>query len=344
MKPRPTRADVANQAGVSKTTVTYVMSDRYDIAIPEHTRERVRIAAKQLGYRPHATAKALASGRTNAITVAFPVRIGAHYAHVLQAFERQANFHGYHLIASTVGHVRVENVLPDLWGLLGSLTDGLILVDMPATFKPYIDEMLPSSKPIVSMGVFTVPTMDSVKVDLAKGAADALAHLLATHPRRLAYLGPGGADTQGDSDTVTFEGDPRPAVYQQVMDQAGRSAEFIPTNPANRQLTMEALRKHVSEHGCPDALFCFNDEIAISAYRALREMGYRIPEDVLLVGCDGSEEGEYAYPTLSTISQPIEEMCALAWDFMACRLGDADVPRQHAAVSAAFLARDSSRR
>src|SRR5689334_12980137 len=138
MRRRPTRADVADKAGVSKTTVTYVLSERHDIAIPETTRERVRAVARQLGYRPHAAAQALASGRTHTVMVAFPIRIYPHYAHVLQTFERHTNAHGYHMMASTVGHLNLENVLPDLWSLLSNMTDGIILVDMPGAFRPYI--------------------------------------------------------------------------------------------------------------------------------------------------------------------------------------------------------------
>ena len=344
MKPRSTRADVASLAGVSKTTVTYVLGERYDVAIPEPTRERVRAVARQLGYRPHAAARALASGRTNSITVAFPERIGAHYAHVLQAFERHTNAHGYHMIASTIGHVNIENVLPDLWSLLSSLTDGVILVDMPASFRPYIDEMLPSIKPIVSMGVFTVPTMDSVEVRLGSGTGAALAHLLATNPRRCAFFGPSRTGGSSDSANIVFEGDPRPAVYLEAMRQADRPVEIIEGYPGGREASMEALHAHIARHGCPDALFCFNDEIAISACRALRERGLHVPDDVRVVGCDGSEEGEYACPSLSSVVQPLDNMCAMAWQFMATRLTDPSAPRQHATVDVEFVIRRSSSR
>ncbi|MGI4789281.1 MAG: LacI family DNA-binding transcriptional regulator [Janthinobacterium lividum] len=344
MKERATRADVASKAGVSKTTVTYVLGDRYDIAIPEPTRERVRIAAHQLGYRPHAAARALASGRTESITVAFPERIGAHYAHVLQAFERHTNAHGYHMIASTIGHLNIENVLPDLWALLSNLTDGVILVDMPGSFKPYIDEILPNAKPIVSMGVFTMPSMDSVEVCLEHAADAALAHLLNSGASRLAFFGPGSAEGTSSSVNTAYAGDPRPAAYQKAMQQAGLRPEMIEGDPASRLANRESLLAYAARYGCPDALFCFNDEIAISACRALRELGLRVPDDVLVVGCDGSEESEYAFPSLSTIAQPLDQMCDLAWTFMTRRLAEPSLPRQHAAVDAEFLVRGSSRR
>lgn len=344
MKTRPTRADVAKKAGVSKTTVTYVLGDRYDVAIPEQTRARVRDAAQQMGYRPHAAARALASGRTNSITIAFPQRIGPHYAHVLQAFERHTYAHGYHMIASAIGHVGISNVLPDLVALLGNLTDGIILLDMPGAFVPYIDEMLPSPKPIVSLGVFTVPGIDSVEVNLLPATEAALTHLLNATSGRIAYFGPSSAGDAEHPLNTAFEGDPRPSAYRRAMEQAGRPLEFIEGFPVGRQASLDALRAHIARHGCPQALFCFNDEIAISACRALRESGYRVPQDVLVVGCDGSEEGEYANPPLSTIVQPLETMCGFAWQFLTRRLADLSLPRQHMTVDAEFCVRGSSQR
>lgn len=346
MKRRPTRADVASQAGVSKTTVTYVLGDRHDISIPEATRERVRSVARQLGYRPHAAAQALALGRTNTVTVAFPIRIGAHYAHLLQAFERQTNDHGYHMVASTVGHVDIANVRPDLSSLMTNLTDGIILVDMPAAFRPYIDGALSADKPIVSVGVFTVPSIDCIEVNLEQGAVDALRHLLASDPRRVGFFAPGMVDERSVVDTYAAPGtlDPRISAYCRTMQEAGRPYEIIAGNAGSRRASMEALKAYIAERGCPDALFCFNDEMAVGASRALRESGIRVPQDVLLVGCDGTEEGEYMNPPLSTIVQPVDKMCSLAWEFITNRLNDPGIAQQYSLVDAQFIRRKSSER
>jgi DNA-binding LacI/PurR family transcriptional regulator len=343
---RPTRADVADKAGVSKTTVTYVLGNRYDIAIPETTRERVQAVARQLGYRPHVVAQALAHGRTNTVAVAFPVRIIAHYARVLQSFEQHTNANGYHMMASTVGHLSLHNVRPDLSALLNNLTDGLILVDMPGAFRPYIAELLPAEKPIVSVGIFTVSGIDCVEVNLTRGAITAMEHLLAASPGRIALFGPGLANREAGVETFAEEGmvDPRLFAYRHVMEQSGRPLEVISGHPTNRRASMEALHAYIARHGCPDALFCFNDEMAVSALRALRETGRRVPDDVLLIGCDGSEESEYVDPPLSTIAQPIDTMCALAWECMLNRLENPDAPRQQMSVDAELVIRGSSRR
>jgi DNA-binding LacI/PurR family transcriptional regulator len=96
-------------------------------------------------------------------------------------------------------------------------------------------------------------------------------------------------------------------AYESVMQEAGRELEHIFT-PLSRHLRRDArhtLAAYVREHGCPDAIFCANDEQAIGAHAALAELGRRVPEDVAIVGCDGIEETEHHVPPISTIGQPI---------------------------------------
>ena len=344
MNRRPTRDDVARQAGVSKTTVTYVLGDRFDVAIPETTRERVKQAANELGYRPHAAAQALASGQTKTITLAFPIHIASHYAHVLQSFERQTNTHGYHMVTTTIGHVSVHNVGPDLDELLSSLTDGIIFVDMPGMFQPFFEEMLPVQKAVVSAGVFTVPGTDSVRINLERASRDAMDHLLAGNPERLAFFG-SGKDIDPDnppSFASSSQMDARFAAYCRAMRKNGKPSEVITGSPGSRSICRKVMREYIEENGHPDALMCINDEMAIGAVRALRDIGLRVPEDVRIVGCDGSEEAEYMFPALSTILQPVDWMCSEAWKMMARRLEYPDAPLESITIDAEFAARDSS--
>lgn len=341
---RPTREDVAREAGVSKTTVTYVLTNRSDVTIPESTRERVRHAASALGYRPHAAAQALASGRTKTLAIAFPIRIGAHYAHVLQSVERLANANGYHLMATTIGHADIQNVEPDLNDLLTSLTDGIILVDVPGAFQPQIQSMLPAAKPIISIGVFTVEGTDRVVVDLEQAAVDAMAHLLASHAKRISFFGPGQHDEEELLETFAQQGqlDPRYSAYCRAMHEADLPLELIAGSPGSRRVSMTVLKEHILSEGCPEAIFCMNDEMAVAANRALRELGYNVPNDVLIVGCDGSVEGEYMSPALSTIVQPIDTMCMEAWRLMEARLSSPDAPTRVVNVAAQLVIRCSS--
>ncbi len=116
------------------------------------------------------------------------------------------------------------------------------------------------------------------------------------------------------------------------------------SGPGTRALAREIVHDYVAQHGCPNAIFCFNDERAIAALDALRDLNYRVPQDVLLIGQDGIDETAFHSPRLSTIQYPIEKVARLAWRFLQRRLEHPDVPLQSATLAAPLLWRESSAR
>jgi DNA-binding LacI/PurR family transcriptional regulator len=102
------------------------------------------------------------------------------------------------------------------------------------------------------------------------------------------------------------------------------------------------VRDHVAAHGPAEALFCFSDEGAIGAYRGLRDLGLRVPDDVALVGCNGDLDTEYLDVPISTLVCPGEEMCAQAWQFLQQRMSHPDLPRQAALLLPKLEIRESS--
>jgi LacI family transcriptional regulator len=102
-----------------------------------------------------------------------------------------------------------------------------------------------------------------------------------------------------------------------------------------------AVTEYVREHGPPDGIFCHNDDFAIGAYRALRDMGLRIPDDVALVGCDNLEETAYLDVPLSTIAVPTEELCRTGWEFLYRRMHDPSAPLQCAILQPQLVVRAS---
>ncbi|MEO7715329.1 MAG: LacI family DNA-binding transcriptional regulator [Capsulimonas sp.] len=342
---RPTQEDVARRAGVSKATVGFSLTNRYDIGIPETTRQRVKQAAEEIGYRPNLAARALASGRTNTITVAFPGTIDVYHSNVLQFFERITNAHGYHLIATTIGHIAPSNALPDLWDLLNAPNDAIVLVDVFDRYRPYVDELVPSSKPVVSMGIVDVTGVDSVHVDISVAAAAACNHLFLPNKDHVVFFGANVSNT--DHQTLIErsqqgQADPRCVAYYRAATERGIEPVIISGVDWTRAGTIAALKQYVAVHGCPDAIICTNDVLAIRVHGELRRLGYRIPQDVRIVGCDGIEVSEDVAPSLSTIVQPVQEMCKLTWDLLQARLADPEIPRQYARLVAELRIRGSS--
>ncbi len=97
----------------------------------------------------------------------------------------------------------------------------------------------------------------------------------------------------------------------------------------------------MERNGAPDALFYQNHEVAMLAFRVLRGLGYGVPDDVLLAGCDDQRHMEYFEPPLSTIAQLLEAMADKAWEFLQKRIAQPDLPRQQAVFEGELLIRAS---
>lgn len=186
---------------------------------------------------------------------------------------------------------------------------------------------------MVHMGAYFDRSVDCVGIDLRAGAEAAVRHLVRAGCRRIAYLVP---------EYFNSEGDDRREGYRTVMRESGLEPEFVESRISNRQGATEAVMAHVREKGCPDGFFCFNDDQAIGARRGLRNLGIRVPEDARLVGCDGIEDTVYQDPPISTVVQPLAEMCARAWEFLERRMENPNQPRQEVILVPELVVRGSS--
>ncbi|RYF59183.1 MAG: LacI family transcriptional regulator [Cytophagaceae bacterium] len=180
------------------------------------------------------------------------------------------------------------------------------------------------------------PFVDQVIVDLSTGVREAVEIMLAAGRQRIAYLGM--AVTAPHLAEAT---ELRADAYLKALAGSQQNPEIIDVDADVPAVVRERFTTYIAENGCPDALLCQNDDTAMCAYRVIRDAGYRIPEDMLLVGCDGQLHMEYFDPPLSTIRQPMEEICATAWKFLKQRLAKPDLPLQEAALQGELVVRPS---
>ncbi len=330
---RPTGSDVARIAGVSAATVSYVISGRRDVALPEATRQRVWAAAQELGYQPNAVASALSTGRTGLIGVWIDTLVTSYHANVVHQLETHLDIHSYRLVINLLR--RMENGVPMRDGHDLLFTDGLIVHQNLAHVRGLFDVNGRMRLPVVYTGVGAMPSdrVDSVTVDLGVGTTEAMRHLLGQGRTRIAYL-------TGETE-IAFH-DLRHTVYETLLTAAGFSPEYIVTPQSSRRACRETMRRYVQENGSPDGLFCHNDEFAVGAYRGLRDLGIRVPEGIALVGCDGIEETEYGDCPLSTIVQPLAEMAEAAWQLLDRRMREPTAPLEHIVLPAHLVVRQSS--
>ncbi|BCM88802.1 putative HTH-type transcriptional repressor ExuR [Abditibacteriota bacterium] len=329
-----TQKDIARYTGLSRSTVAQVLTGLGHQA-PE-TLEKVLNAARELGYRPNSLARALVTGKTQTIGFWYSPFINPVSMHLINGLDKQIL--PYKLSPINVWNRERSLSLPDEFPVAEWPVDGIIAHNI-GHLPDWMWHEGRLNKPFVSL-VYDAfpyrpgPEIDTILIQIRPGCQTAVEHLVKTR-KRVALL---------CIESMPLYGDVRVQVYEKAMQAAGRPLETIltPLGQPLRLSTKQAVTAHVKAHGCPDAIFCGNDEQAIAAHGALQELGFRVPQDVALVGNDGLEEAAYHVPSLSTVALPIEEIVSVAWKFLQKRITRPDAPRQYAELKTSFLPRDSS--
>lgn len=320
---------IAEHIGVSPATVSRVLSGRGVHLISEPTRQRVWQAAEELGYHPNLAARSLVTGRTGIVALWMNELFTSFHARVVQLVEDYLHLQGYDTLIRSVAHLSGS-----AWYGMGRV-DGILAHEGAVYLQKVWKSLQRRRVPLVSMGAYVLTEADHVRIDLYSGAMQAVRHLLEAGCRRIAYL------VNAES---RYIGEPRRDGYDCVLSEAGLEPEYIVAADQSRFASSHAVRCYAQQYGLPDGIFCHNDEMAIGAYHGLRLLGAHIPDDVALVGCDGIEDTEYLDAPLTTIRQPLEQMCQLAVQFLQERITHVDIERQVAVLQPELVVRASTQR
>lgn len=332
---RSSLREVAARTGVSSATVSRVLNNPDFKVLPE-TRERIERVASELGYRANRAARSLATGRTQAVALCVPTLHSAHTARIISAAVAEIHSHGYDVLIAEM-HLDAHSEI-DTEKLHSLPVDAIMFSEMPHGLLPGLENSHLCGKPFVNFGAYVSPEADHVCVDLQTCSEEAIRHLYASGCRRIAYMVWDMLDWFGKTS------DARLLAYETVMQELGMETEFVLTYSPDRRTAGPALASHIERFGCPDGLFCFNDEIAIGALRALCDLGIRVPHDVAVAGCDGIEDTAYHNPSLTTVSWPTSEVCRKSWEILERRIQDPTLPLQQTTIEARLEIRESTRR
>lgn len=290
-----TLRDVARRAGVSIRTVSNVVNS--SVPVSEELRTRVEAALEELDYRPNLVARNLRRGRTGMLALVVPELDVPYFAELAREVITAARAHGYVvMLDQTDGDVARER---ELLGRESRATmfDGLLLSPLAISE----DELRGRTNrvPVVLLGehIFN-GSFHHVAIDNVAAAREATEHLIGLGRRRIAAIGDQPYST-GETAQLRTIG------YRRALEGAGLPLDqnlIVPTPRFHRHLGAEAMNRLLALPEPPDAVFCYNDLLAIGAMHALTRAGVRVPEDIAVVGIDGIQEGEYSSPTLTTIA------------------------------------------
>ncbi|WP_457100775.1 LacI family DNA-binding transcriptional regulator [Microbacterium sp. P5_E9] len=299
-----TQMDVARRAGVSRRTVSNVVTDfPY---VKTEVRERVQRAIVELGYVPNRAAQRLRTGRSGVIALLVPEVGVGYFGEIGNLIIEAAAARGVGTIVAQTRGSRTRE-LQEIERVLALQPDGLILSPLGLTAEDL--ESIQTRCPVSLIGEHFLGSADSaVAIDNVSAARELVSHLLSLGRRNIAFLGM----TDDAPRFMSLRHDGYVAALQEFgVEPAGDirtdAYEFI-DGFTSGTLLAERIRAGAEI----DAVFCVTDELAIGVIRALHDAGLHVPGDVAVAGFDDIAEGRYSTPRLTTVSPDKEQIARRA--------------------------------
>ncbi len=298
MNARVTMADVARESGVSLMTVSRVINSKVDVS--EETRQRVLEVIDRLDYRPSGIARSLATRRTGTIGLVVPDISNPFFSDVARGVATEAYREDYNVFLCS-GEEDGRREIDLLHSLEEKRIDGLILCSsrladdlMAATLARFPSAVLVNRRS-------RSPQVGTVLADDETGARLLVGHILRSGRRSIGFLsGP----------SVSHSGLARMRGYQAALAVAGLPCDEMLLRPCAPVVSsgLDAALALLAAQPQVDALFCYNDLVAVGALQACARLGRRVPDDVAVTGFDDVPLAALVTPPLTTCCVPRYEL------------------------------------
>jgi LacI family transcriptional regulator len=328
-----TMADVARHAGVSRTTVSFVLSARPSANIPDETRARILAAVAELGYRPNAGARALAAQRTRLIGLITDVVTTPFGAEIIRGAQDQARIQGQSLlIASINGDPALDDEAVET--MLEHRVEGLVCAT--GEHRSFNPPASLTGVPTVLVHCFDEEgRLPAIVPDEVGGGYVATRRLTDAGHRRIGFI---NLDPQTVAAVGRLEG------YQRALREASIEPDgsLVRNGHATADGGYQQAAALLDSEKPPTAIFCGTDRMAMGAYDAIKERGLTIPADVAVVGFDDQEViAGYLRPGLTTVALPFEEMGARAIELLSGQASEQPTATGSATVDCPLVERSS---
>jgi DNA-binding LacI/PurR family transcriptional regulator len=304
--PRARLEDVARAAGVSKSTVSRVLSGDATLSVRDETRERVRALAQELGYRPHPVARALATPATGALALLVPNLSNPAYVEIIRGAYRRARERGYVLLcAEDFEDQEADEAFTEL--VDGGRVDGLLI----ASARPenrLLDALERHWVPHVFVNRSVPGAPANVTLDVARASRVAYEHLAGLGHTAIGHVA-------GPRDVQSARG--REAAFLVAAAEHGHGEPPVERDAFTASGGAAAGERLLRGHPELTAVFTSSLAQAIGLLHAARTLGRAVPADLSVIAYDELPVAAYLAPPLTTVAMPLGELGGAAVDALA---------------------------
>lgn len=285
--------DIAGAAGVSLATVSRVLN--HPEKVKESTRNKVLKIIKEKGYKPNANARGLASRKSTTVAIVIPTISRASIAEMIQGIDDSAKKFGYTVRLFT-------NTDPDLssevWSeVIASSVDGILLMNDEIT-KETINHIKYTPVPVVFVNMLSpVSEFGSVGIDYENCAYEITKEMISRGNKNIMFI---GTEHKYTVNELKLKG------YKKAMDEVKLPLNIIRSSGDLK--INEPQFASVIEKGVPEVALVVRDSMAISFMNTAIKKGYKVPEDLQVVGFQNTKYAELSNPKLSCVETPIYEI------------------------------------
>ena len=295
--------DIANAAGVSPSTVSFVLNDKSrQMRISDDVSDRIKLLAQKMGYHPNQVAVSLRTGKSKIIGLVVESISGRFFAELARIIDEEAQSEGYRIIYCSTENNALRGT--DMVRMLSQRqVDGYLITPVPG-MEEVIGELMADHRPLVFVDSY-VPQLKIpyVLVDNAAGVKEGMLRLIRKGYQRIGYVTP-------DLNLVQLQ--QREEAYRKTLTENKRAFRRkyvlkLPYTLRNEEAT-QAIKEFIAQHKELDALFFATNYFGIAGLESIRQLGLQIPDDMAVVCFDDDYLFRFYPPGISSIEQPVEDI------------------------------------
>ncbi|MFB4166762.1 catabolite control protein A [Virgibacillus sp. JSM 102003] len=325
--------DVAREANVSMATVSRVVNGNPNVK--PVTRKKVLATIEQLGYRPNAVARGLASKKTTTVGTIIPDISSIFFAELARGIEDIATMYKYNMILSNSDQNK-DKELQLINTMLEKQVDGILFMGGNITDE-HVKQFESSSIPVVLAATYDESNrIPSVNIDYEAAAFEATSFLIDKGNEKIAFI-------SGQDDTLINQ--QKYNGYLRAFKEKSNPIddEYILRGDYSYDSGLEAVEQLLSLNKKPTAVFVASDEMALGVIHGAQDRGYKVPEDLEVFGFDNTRLATMVRPTLSTIVQPMYDIGAVAMRLLTKYMNKEEVEEKKVVLPHRIVERTSTK-